>query len=90
MKVRQHGRAFDLHRLDDEDHHQRQHHQRKDKVTHQQARFLPQVLSRRVPGPLDLDIAIIIRVDGTEWGWLVELLTKHAIHKTNKDVTNRY
>ena len=45
---------------------------------------MPEVFSRRVPGPLDLDVIIVVRMDGAEWGWLAELLTKHAISLTKK------
>src|SRR5882672_6422886 len=84
VQVREHRGAFDLYRLDDEDHHQRQNHQRKDQIADQQARFMPQVFPRRFSGPLYLNVSIVVRMDGAEWRWLVKLLTKHAFRRTKK------
>src|SRR5258706_5967481 len=44
------------------------------------------MFSRRVPGPLDLDVIIVVRMDGAEWWWLAKLLTKHAISLTRKTI----
>jgi hypothetical protein len=49
---------------------------------------MPQMLSRGIPGPLDLYVIIIVRVDGAEWGWLAKLLTKHAIRRTARTITD--
>ena len=66
MQMRQHRSTFDLDWLNNENHHQSQQHQRENKIPEQEPRFMPKMFARGVPGVMNFNVRIVVRMNTAE------------------------